>query len=274
MKKVGYVGILTMAVVLTFAGCDSKKDSVPMVGIIETKDVTNSVAFNSEEEAPLPTNTVEIVDESGTVLVDASTEGEVEVTVSQTVETEIVTEDTVSEDANSGEDVTSGEDTVSEDATGSEDANSGEDVTSSEEDQSMVEIPNPFITYKKMSTVKRTLGYKLSYPDEIEGYTMDTLQATSDGLIQVIFIDEQDNRCFIRKAPYDENMILSGDYNDYKVTKDFDIEDGITVTMKGDAKDQYKVAEWHDKYGDFGYAIMSDVPMSYDVYEAIILNTK
>lgn len=105
------------------------------------------------------------------------------------------------------------------------------------------ELANPFVEYDTIEEAEEAVGFDITVPDSIDGYSKRIIRVDSqDQLIEVIYQNEQneDQEIRIRKAVGTDE--ISGDYNEYSQSRTLDV-DGIAVTVKGD-DDLITVATW------------------------------
>ncbi len=112
------------------------------------------------------------------------------------------------------------------------------------------EIPDPFTEYRTVAEAAAAVGFDISVPDAIDGYTDLTIRADAEsGMIELIYKNGDDAEIRIRKAAGSED--ISGDYTQYAQESTADVGD-LNVTMKG-ANDNVSVATWTS--GGYTYSI-------------------
>lgn len=115
--------------------------------------------------------------------------------------------------------------------------------------QEQVQIPNPIVTYETIDDAKEVLDFEPVLPKKIEEeYEISHICVVDNKLFQVTFINGTDEILY-RMAKGSED--ISGDYNEYEVTKDIDI-DGIKAVFKGN-DDKVYVMTWSDD--EFSYSM-------------------
>lgn len=138
-------------------------------------------------------------------------------------------------------------------------------ATAPNESQGSVQIANPFEDYDTLADAARAVGFELTVPERIDGFSGDkTVQVMSGTTIQIIYSDGSDNRLFIRKAPGSED--ISGDYNKYDEIRTAAVN-GCDVTLKG-SSGAVSTAVWTS--GGYSYAVSADVPLRAEAMTALI----
>lgn len=119
------------------------------------------------------------------------------------------------------------------------------------------EIPDPFTEYFTIDEAAKAVGFDISVPDAIDGYTDRIIRADVESkMIEVIYKNGDDTEIRIRKADGAED--ISGDYTKYSQSSTVTIGD-LNVTMKGE-NDNVSVATWTN--GDYAYSITSSTEQS------------
>ncbi len=130
------------------------------------------------------------------------------------------------------------------------------------------EIPNPFIPYEDMESVKKVLDFEPVIPSYIpDGYEMKEITSTGSDFLQIIYTNDIDNSIYYRMAVGSED--ISGDYNIYKINKDAKIGD-ITAQIHGN--DKIRNAVWTDS--KYTFSIFTDVELDETQIIKIIENIK
>lgn len=113
------------------------------------------------------------------------------------------------------------------------------------------QIPNPWVDYTNVSDAEKDVGFNVELPDSIKGYS-DVVYSVSDGgILQAIYANG-DKSITIRKAKANAGEEdISGDYNQYDVTKDTTVNDN-TVKLKGSGS-VICLATWTD--GTYNYSV-------------------
>ena len=127
-----------------------------------------------------------------------------------------------------------------------------------------VQIPNPFVDYETLDAAAQAAGFALTAPEMVEGYSDKLIQVMSNSMIQIIFLDSDDNRLFIRKEAGDAD--ISGDYNNYAEVNTVTVGE-YSVTLKGD-NGTVSTAIWTND--GYAYAVSADVPMTIEAMTALI----
>lgn len=115
-------------------------------------------------------------------------------------------------------------------------------------------MPNPYEDCKTMDDAKKISGFGMTVPDQIAGCDKKLIQAIKNQLVQVIY-EQDESEIYVRKVAGINVRYASGDYNDYSVSTTYKVGK-LSVTVKGNANDQYAVATWSN--GGYTYAIMAD----------------
>lgn len=103
------------------------------------------------------------------------------------------------------------------------------------------EIPNPFTEYATLDEAAKAVGFDISVPDAIDGYTERIIRAEVDSkMLEVIYQNGESDEIRIRKAVGAED--ISGDLNEYAQSNTAAIGD-LSVTMKGE-NDLVTLATW------------------------------
>lgn len=116
------------------------------------------------------------------------------------------------------------------------------------------QIANPWTAFDSLEEAAQQAGFKLTVPDQLEGYSEITYQVlegdeTTATLLEVLYSNEEANLS-IRKAAGSED--ISGDYNTY----DFSTTETLgenEVTMQGIEEGTVNLATW--TAGDYTYAV-------------------
>ncbi len=116
-------------------------------------------------------------------------------------------------------------------------------------DTKPVEIPNPFTECDTISDAEKLTGFTFTVPESIENYGNPKIRVINNEIIEIMFINENDDKITFRKAQTNDD--ISGDYNNYTDEKSITVGDK-TVTLKGnDGKIMTSV--W--KYDNFSYSV-------------------
>lgn len=123
-----------------------------------------------------------------------------------------------------------------------------------------VETHNPWVEYDTMDEAKNAVGFEISVPESMEGYSTRTIRVCtmeSNEIIEVVYDngDMDENKVRIRKAPGTED--ISGVYESYEEAS---VNVGEwNVIMKGRGDSIY-LATWMD--GDYTYSIYTSLGIS------------
>lgn len=123
-----------------------------------------------------------------------------------------------------------------------------------------VEIPNPFTEYNSMDEAAKAAGFALAVPEIIDGYEQPIIRTMTHedngAMIEVIYYNNHDdketdekNEIRIRKATGNED--ISGDYTQYAESNVISVGD-IQVAVKGE-NGQIQLATWIS--GDYTYSL-------------------
>lgn len=126
------------------------------------------------------------------------------------------------------------------------------------------QIANPFVDYQTLADAAKAAGFELTAPETVEGYSDKLIQVMSGSMIQIIFLDSDSHRLFVRKQAGSAD--ISGDYNEYGKVSTVAV-DGRTVTLKGNDS-TVSTAIWTNS--GYSYAVSADVPLSADAMVALI----
>lgn len=110
------------------------------------------------------------------------------------------------------------------------------------------EIANPFVDCDTIEDAEKETGIDILVPESIDGYSTRVIRAlvneedNKQNMIEVIYYDDaQEEEIRIRKkAGTQENIDISGDYNEYDITDTKNI-DGTMISTRGNEKDVYNV---------------------------------
>lgn len=125
-------------------------------------------------------------------------------------------------------------------------------VESIKESGSFGGMSNPFVDFENIEKAEEFAGFKLSYPDEIEGYKKDVIQAIEKDLLQVIYTNDNKD-ITIRKSK--EKGDISGDYGKYGENRETKVGNKRVNTRGNDGK--VKTAIWNE--GEFSYSITANL---------------
>ena len=130
--------------------------------------------------------------------------------------------------------------------------------------QEQVQIPNPIVTYETIDEAKEALDFEPVIPGKInEEYETSHICVIDKKLFQVTFKNGTDEILY-RMSKGNED--ISGDYNEYEVTRDVDI-DGIKAVFKGNA-DKVYVITWSDD--EFSYSMSFTAGISEETAKELI----
>jgi cobalamin biosynthesis Mg chelatase CobN len=133
--------------------------------------------------------------------------------------------------------------------TSSKSSSTDSSSTSSKTDtKTGTQIANPFVDCETMEDAATICGFKMTVPDNIEGYSERKIQAVKDSMLQVIDY-KGDDQILMRKQSGSGD--ISGDYNTYSNTQTVTVG-SYSITMKGN-NDTVSVATWEN--GTYAYAV-------------------
>ena len=127
-----------------------------------------------------------------------------------------------------------------------------------------VQIANPFVDFETLDAAAQAAGFALTAPETVEGYSDKLIQVMSNSMIQIIFLDGDDNRLFVRKEAGDAD--ISGDYNNYAEENIVTVGE-YSVTLKGN-NGTVSTAIWMNN--SYAYAVSADVPMTVEAMTALV----
>lgn len=110
-----------------------------------------------------------------------------------------------------------------------------------------VQIPNPFTSHTDLTQAAQAVGFFITVPDPLEGYSQRSIQTVGGEMVQIIYQND-DSAIHVRKAA--GNGDISGDYSEYAQVKTVD-----GVTLKGE-NGAFSLAIW-EKDG-YTYSISVD----------------
>lgn len=139
-------------------------------------------------------------------------------------------------------------------------------TSSVKEEDTPVQMANPFRTYKEIESAEETAGFELSVPEQIaKNYSATVYRAISGKMIEVIYKNASlTDEIRIRKAAGNED--ISGDYNTYDEDMTI-IINGLQVESRGNAG-KTQAATWQD--GNYSYSITSDEGLSLSSLKKIV----
>lgn len=113
----------------------------------------------------------------------------------------------------------------------------------------IIGMPNLFTDFNTLAEAEKQTGFYITLPDAIGSSNNKIYRAMNDEMLEVIYVNGEDETGRIRKARGSED--ISGDYNEYAETETVSVG-GIDVLLKGDAG-QYTLAIWTD--GSYSYSL-------------------
>ena len=159
---------------------------------------------------------------------------------------------------------------MAEAATTSETAGERDDGTYSGKDDTLTieGMPNPFTDCESLEEACRISGIDLEIPDDYDYGLTRVYRALDGGMIEVIFMDGDEEVYRIRKGFVSElGEDISGDYNEYSVTTNIDYPN-YSAEIHGNDEDTAMNAVWND--GTYAYSVVCEEPLPIVTVEGII----
>lgn len=127
-------------------------------------------------------------------------------------------------------------------------------------DDEIIGMPSPIIDYEALKEAEDAVGFEISLPETLDGYSEMIISTISDDTIQVIYTNDAGREIVIRKA--EGTADISGDYNVYAEECTATVNGDIVTISGNDGK--YNVATWNaDGFTYFVYtsdALSSQYP--------------
>lgn len=122
------------------------------------------------------------------------------------------------------------------------------------------QIPNPFVDCETMADAEQLAGFEMTVPEQIEGYEQELIQAIDGELIQVFYVnpENEEDEILIRKGVGSDD--ISGNYESFAETTTAAAGD-LEVTLKGN-DGKVTVAVWTT--GSYTFSIQVDAGASQD----------
>ena len=107
-----------------------------------------------------------------------------------------------------------------------------------------VGMPNPWTDCKNLNEAEDNVGFSITVPEKIDGYTRTMIQTLDKEVIQVFYEkdDQSDSTILIRKGIGSDD--ISGDYNTYNEKTQLDINKHQIMEQGNDGK--VMLATWTD----------------------------
>lgn len=115
-----------------------------------------------------------------------------------------------------------------------------------------------------LDELRRAVGFEVKAPQTLPFEIESTGYASLGDTAELTFEGDGETAVFRMSRGAEDN---SGDYTDYAVKATFALN-GATVTLKGDAEDEYVLALWSD--GEYAYSLSLTQPASADALLAAI----
>lgn len=128
----------------------------------------------------------------------------------------------------------------------------------------IIGMPNPFTDFNTLAEAEKQTGFYITLPDAIGSSNNKIYRAMNDEMLEVIYVNGEDETGRIRKARGSED--ISGDYNEYAETETVSVG-GIDVLLKGDAG-LVKLAVWTND--GYAYSVSSEAGMTADEMMALV----
>lgn len=128
----------------------------------------------------------------------------------------------------------------------------------------IIGMPNPFTDFDTLAEAEEQTGFYITLPDTIGNSDNKIYRAMNDEMLEVIYVNGEDETGRIRKARGSEG--ISGDYNEYAETETVSVG-GIDVLLKGDAG-LVKLAVWTND--GYAYSVSSEAGMTADEMMALV----
>lgn len=122
------------------------------------------------------------------------------------------------------------------------------------------QIPNPFVDCETMADAEKLAGFDIMVPEQIKGYEKELIQAIDGELIQVFYVNPEDEKdeILIRKGVGSDD--ISGNYENFAETTTA-AAGNLEVTLKGN-DGKVTIAVWTT--GSYTFSIQVDAGASQD----------
>ena len=128
----------------------------------------------------------------------------------------------------------------------------------------IIGMPNPLTDFDTLAEAEKQTGFYITLPDAIGSSDNKIYRAMNDEMIEVIYMNGEDETGRIRKARGSED--ISGDYNEYAESETVSAG-GIDVLIKGDAG-LVKLAVWTND--GYAYSVSSEAGLTADEMTALV----
>ena len=128
----------------------------------------------------------------------------------------------------------------------------------------VIDMPNPFTDFDTLAEAEKQTGLDITLPDAIGSSDKRIYRAMNDEMIEVIYMNGEDETGRVRKARGSED--ISGDYNEYAETETVSVG-GIDVLLKGDAG-LVKLAVWTND--GYTYSASAEAGLTADEMTALV----
>ncbi len=108
-------------------------------------------------------------------------------------------------------------------------------------------MANPFIDVKTLEEAEEAAGFTLELPETVQPYDTVLYRAMQGKMIEVIFLNKEDEEGYRIRKGKDMGDDISGDYTEYPAEETLETEEGVQVLVKGEKEDQWSVAEWNQE---------------------------
>ena len=128
----------------------------------------------------------------------------------------------------------------------------------------VIGMPNPFTDFDTLAEAEKQTGLDITLPDAIGSSDKRIYRAMNDEMLEVIYVNGEDETGRIRKARGSED--ISGDYNEYAETETVSVG-GLDVLLKGDAG-LVKLAVWTND--GYTYSVSAEAGLTADEMTALV----
>ena len=133
-------------------------------------------------------------------------------------------------------------------------------------------IPNPFVEVETIGEAEEKTGFTFSLPEAEKPYNTQIIRVMKDEMIEVIYLDDQDQEGYRIRKGKDMGEDISGDYNNYAAEdvlvsdeKKDDLKDkqrdDLKIQVRGDREGQWSTAVWTQEDQDgvlYSYSVCGD----------------
>lgn len=123
-------------------------------------------------------------------------------------------------------------------------------------DDEIIGMPSPVVDYESLKEAEDAIGFEITLPEVLDGYSEPIISTISGDTIQVIYSNDDGREITIRKA--EGTADISGDYNVYTEECTASVN-GDVVTIVGNGG-KYNVATW--TANNFTYSVYTSDTLS------------